>query len=165
MLSQENIDKLHMNGIYECEPVLNWLPSYKRDDPYWCKNWTFKVRQSKSGKYFMYDTYWSTGDDHPVELTDENFDKFKFLFDLDDIRFVHSCEDWLEYPEEDRWRAAIDSGGREYAKYVVKRGAKKVKERVIERMNRDINYLKQDLAHKERILEGIISGDIDYNIW
>ena len=163
MLSQENIDKLHMNGIYRCEPVLNWLPSYKRDTPYWCKNWTFKVQRSKSGKYFMYDTYWSTGDECPVELTDENFDKFEYLFDLDDIRYINNYKDWFEYPEKDRWEVPLNSGGINYPKYVVRRNAKKIKERVVERMQQDINYLKQDLAHKERVLEGIIDGSIDYS--
>jgi len=161
MLSQENINKLHMNGIYRCNPVLSWLPSYKRNNPYWCKNWTFRVREY-DGKYAMYDTYWATGDEYPVELTDENFDKFEFLFDLNDIRYVNSYEDWLEYPEEDRWRVPMDSGGSSYAKYVVRRGAKKVKERVVERIQRDIEYLKQDLAHKERVLAGILDGSIDY---
>lgn len=165
MLSQENIDKLNMNGLYHCDPVLSWLPSYKRDNPFWCKNWTFTPKKSRSGKYFMYDTYWVTGDNYPVELTDENFDRFEFMFDLGDIRFVNSYEDWLEYPDEDKWRVALDSGGIRYAKYVVRRGAKKIKERVVERMKRDINYLKQDLAHKERLLEGVISGEIDYGLW
>lgn len=164
MLSQENIDKLHMNGIYRCEPVLSWLPSYKRKDPYWCRNWTFKVREYK-GKYGMYDTYWSTGDDYPVELTDENFDKFEYLFDLDDVRYINSYENWLEYPDEDKWRVGLDSGGIRYPKYVVRRDAKKVKERVVERMQRDIEYLKYDLAQKERILAGIIDGSIDYNFY
>lgn len=161
MLSQENIDKLHIDGIYRCNPVLSWLPSYKRDDPYWCRNWTFKVRE-RNGKYFMYDTYW-TGDDYPVELTNENFDKFEYLFDLGDIRYVNSYENWIEYPEEDRWRIPLDSGGTNYAKYVVRRGVKKVKERVIERLKRDIDYLKYDLAHKERILAGILDGSIDWD--
>jgi len=164
VLSQENINKLHMNSIYRCEPVLSWLPSYKRDNPYWCKNWTFKVREYK-GKYSMYDTYWSTGDDYPVELTDENFDKFEYLFDLDDVRYINSYENWLEYPDEDKWRVALDSGGMSYPKYVVRRDAKKVKERVVERMQRDIEYLKSDLSQKERLLAGIIDGSIDYNFY
>ena len=109
----------------------------------------------------MYDTYWATGDDYPVELTDENFDKFEYLFDLNDIQYVNSYENWLEYPEEDRWRVPLDSGGTAYAKYVVRRGVKKVKERVIERIQRDINYLRNDLTNKERILNGIIDGSID----
>ena len=161
MLSQENINKLHMNGIYRCDPVLEWLPSYKRDNPYWCRNWTFKVIE-RNGKYFMYDTYW-TGDDYSVKLTNENFDKFEYLFDLNDIQYVNSYKNWLEYPEEDRWRVPLDSGGINYAKYVVRRGVKKVKERVVERMQRDIDYLKYDLAHKERILAGILDGSIDWN--
>ena len=165
MLSQENIEKLHMNGIYRCTPVLAWIPSYKRDNPYWCKNWTFRVKESKSGEFHMYDTYWSTGDEYPVELTDENFDKFEFLFNLDEIRYVNNYGDWCEYSVNDRWRVPLDSGGMEHAKYVVRRGAKKVKQCVIERMQREISYLKQDLSHKERILEGIISGDIDYNMY
>lgn len=164
MLSQSNIDKLHVNGIYKCEPVLNWLPSYKRDNPYWCRNWTFKVKEYK-GYYAMYDTYWSTGDDHPIELTDENFDKFEYLFDLDDVRYIHDYESWLEYPEEDRWIVPLDSGGTNHAKYIVRRGTKKVKERVIERMQRDIDYLKYELSQKERILEGIIDGSINWNIY
>ena len=165
MLSQANIDKLHMRGIYRCDPVLSWLPLYKRDAPYWCRNWTFKVGKSNSGKYWMMDTYWSTGDEYPVELTDENFDKFEFLFDLDDIRYINSYSDWIEYPDEDRWRVAVDSGGYDHAKYIVRKEAKKIKEKVIERMQHDIDYLKHDLANKERVLDGIIDGKIDYNLY
>ena len=164
MLSQENIDKLHMNGIYRCEPVLEWLPSYKRDTPYWCRNWTFKVKEYK-GKYAMYDTYWATGDDYPVELTDENFDKFEHLFDLTEVRFVNNYEDWLEYPDEDRWRVPLDSGGIDHPKYIVRCSAKKIKERVIERLQRDIDYLKQELEYKERILKGIINGTANWDLY
>lgn len=162
-LSQSNIDKLHLNGIYRCDPVLSWLPLYKRDTPYWCRNWTFKIR--KSNKYYMYDTYWSTGDEYPVELTDDNFDKFEYLFDLDDVRFIHDYTSWIEYPEEDRWYVALDSGGMNYPKYVVRKGAKKIKDRVVERMKREIDILKSELSSKERRLEGIISGEIDWNYY
>lgn len=161
MLSQSNIDKLHMKGIYQCEPVLSWLPSYKRDNPYWCKNWTFKVRL-RDGKYYMYDTYWSTGDEHPVELTDENFEQFHYLFDLDDIMYVNYSR-WIEYPPDDRWCVGLDSGGNTMKTYVVRKGAKKIKEKVIERLQREIDYLKSELASKERQLEGVISGEIDYD--
>ena len=111
----------------------------------------------------MYDTYWATGDDYPVELTDENFDKFEFLFDLDDIKYDNSYGSWLEYPEEDRWRVPLDSGGTNCSKYIVRKNAKKIKERVIERMKRDIDYIRQDLAYKEEILEKIINDEVDYN--
>lgn len=164
MLSHENLDKLHMNGIYRCDPVLSFLPSYKRDDPYWCRNWTFKVHRYKD-KYYMSDTYWSTGDDCSIELTDENYDKFEYLFDLDQVRFCNDYASWLEYPEEDRWCVGLDSGGMTMKKYVVRRGVNKVKERVIERMKREINFLKSELSSKERRLEGIINGELDYNYW
>ena len=163
MLSQENLDKLHMNGIYRCDPVLSWLPSYKRDDPYWCRNWTFKVRRYKD-KYYMSDTYWAM-DDYQIELTDENFDRFEYLFDIDQVRYVNDYSTWLEYPEEDRWCVGLDSGGMTMKKYVVRLGAKKIKERVIERMKREINFLKSELSSKERRLEGIINGELDYNYW
>ena len=116
MLSQENIDKLHMSGIYQCKPVLEWLPEYKRDRPYWCRNWTFRCYRG-GNKYYMYDTYWSTGDNYPIELTDDNFDKFEYLFDLDQIQYVNDYSRWIEYPEEDRWIAPLDSGGITYSKY------------------------------------------------
>ena len=163
MLSQENINNLHMNGIYRCDPVLKWLPSYKRDNPYWCRNWTFRVKE-RNGEYFMYDTYWSIYDDCPIKLTDENFDKFEYLFDLDDVRFI-DYNSWIEYPEEDRWSVGLDSSGMSHKKYIVRRDASKIKERVVDRMQRDINYLRQDLAYKERLLENIIDGSVDYNLY
>lgn len=161
MLSQENIDKLHMKGIYQCKPVLEWLPKYKRDRPYWCRNWTFKVSKYDD-KYYMTDTYWNTFD-NCIELTDENFDKFEYLFDLNEVQYVNEYSRWLEYPEEDRWIAPLDSGGMTHSKYVVRRGAKKVKERVIERLQHDIDCLKADLSHKERTLERVINNEIDWN--
>lgn len=160
MLSQENINQLHLNGIYRCEPVLSWLPSYKRDNPYWCKNWTFKVHRYKD-KYYMHDTYWSTGDEYPIELTDENFDKFEYLFDGDEIRRV-KYSDWIEYPEDDRWRVGLDSGGE---KYYIRKNSKKIKERVIERMKYDIDMMKTDLEYKEKILAKIIRGEITEYEW
>ena len=160
MLSQSNIDKLRLDGIYRCDPVLEWLPSYKRDMPYWCRNWAFKVRHLVSrdqDKYYMADTYWDSLDG-AIELTDENFDKFEYMFDLGEVKFVHDYTRWLEYPEEDRWHIGLDSGG---AKYVVRQGADKIKERVVERLQNEINSLKTELSHKERILERVLSGELD----
>lgn len=163
MLSQKNIDKLHMNGIYRCNPVLEWLPSYKRDNPYWCKNWTFKVYNS-GNKYYMYDTYWSTGDEHPIKLTDGNFDKFEFLFDLDDIRYIADYKNWLEYPDDCKWCVPLDSGGNTHPKYVVRRDASRIRERVIKRMQDEIDLLKQEVAFNEKILKDIIDGG-DISSW
>ena len=161
-LSEENINKLCMTGIYRCDPVLSWIASWRRDNPYHCTNWTFRVRKHDgSNKYYMYDTYWSTGDGLIVELTDENFDKFEYLFDLGDVRYVNTYTNWLEYPEEDRWMVPLDSGGISYTKFVVRRGANRVKEKVIERIQREIDDLKREIAYKERTLEDVINDEVD----
>jgi len=158
MLSQKNIDKLHTNGIYRCDPVLEWLPSYKRNNPYWSNNWTFRVSKYKD-KYYMRDTYWSTGGDS-VELTDDNFDSFEFLFDLNNVKYV-GYNDFIEYPEEDRWNVPLDSGGIGMAKYVVRRDTKKIKEKVVERLEYEINSLKSKLEWKERTLQRVLDDDVD----
>lgn len=163
-LSQKNIEKLRMNGIYRCDPVLEWLPSYKRDTPYWCKNWTFKPKKL-SDNYYMYDTYWSTGDSNPIKLTDENFDKFEFLFDLNDIRYVDYYSDWIEYPAEDKWCVPLNSGGIHYPRYIVRLGAKKIKDRVVERIKREIEHLKSELEYQEKTLQEIESGEITDYRW
>ena len=161
MLSNENIEKLHMNGIYRHEPVPEWLPSYRRNDPYHGKNWTFKVVKYED-KYYMHDTYWSTGDDHPIELTDENINEFEYLFENDEVRFMNDYAKWLEYDESDRWYCGLDSAGK---RFVVRRGASKIKELVVERLEREINTLKSDLASKQRILEGVRSGELNHNMY
>ena len=61
-LSQENIDKLCMTGVYRCDPVLSWIESWRRDTPYHCINWTFRIyNYPEYNKIYMRDTYWSGG--------------------------------------------------------------------------------------------------------
>ena len=148
MLSKENINKLHMNGIYECEPVKSWLPSYKWNEPYHCCNWTFRVKQYND-EYYMVDTYWSTGDGFKVKLTDENFEKFNFLFDFDEVDKI-TPPDFYDYDEEDRWHIALDSGGYAYSTYYfVRKGAKKNKDVLLERLNYELESLKRQIKYKE----------------
>lgn len=161
MLSQTNIDKLCMTGLYRCDPVLEWLPSYKRDNPYWCKNWTFRVRKNKDG-YYMHDTYWSTGDEHPIKLTDQNFDKFELIFDFNDVElFRGGYQKWITYGYNDRFRVAVDSGGLQYAKYFIRKGAKPIKAAVIERLEQEIALLESDLKYKQNTLRQVENGEID----
>ena len=163
MLSQHNIDIIKSHGpsaIYRCEPMLDMLPSYKRDDPYWCKNWTFRIWYRNNGTYWMYDTYYDGVDEYPIELTDDNFDKFEYLFDMDKIQFVNTYSRWIEYPETDRWYVGVRSAGREY---LVRQGAQKNRTMVIERLRRDIESMKREVARKERELEGVINWEIDWN--
>lgn len=156
-LSKKNIEKLCMSGIYSCMPVLSWIPSYKRDTPYHCINWTFKVMESK-GKYYMNDTYWSGYDGLRVELTDDNFDNFEFLFDLNEVSKV-SPPDFYDYDEADRWHVALDSGGYKYNKYYyVRKGAKKNKTILLERLNRELESLKREVEWKKEEIRKVEEG-------
>lgn len=104
MLSQSNIDKLILTGLYGHE-----VPLHKDqfDDQRWCRNWTFTVRVRDDGTACMVDTYFGN---RSIELTDENFDEFTFLFDFDKVTKV-SREIWQEYDDSKKFWAPTDSGG------------------------------------------------------
>ena len=112
----------------------------------------------------MIDTYWSSGDDHPIKLTDENFDLFEFWFDRDEVREISLYKDWLEYPEKDRFACALDSGGWSNPAYLVKKNAYKDKDKVVERIQNEIVSLRCQLFLKERDLQRVLedSVDLDY---
>ena len=159
MLSQENIDKLVPYGIYACDPILEILPEYKRKDPYWCMNWTFTWRKGSDDNFYMIDTYWST-DSYKIELTDENFNNFKLLFRQDEVeKMPEGTLD--ECNSEDRWRVAIDSGGWSYPKFFIRKGAKKIKKLVIERIKSEIRLLEMQLEYKKTTLERVINDEVD----
>lgn len=156
-LSEENVNKLCMTGIYQCDPVLSWLEPWRKDDPYHCINWTFRVKKHDGlNKYYMYDTYWATGDGLRVELTDENFDKFELLFDMNDVRKV-SPPDFYDYNEEDRWHVALDSGGYYYSKhYYVRKDAKKNKNIQLKRLSQELETLKSQVRRKEEEIAKVL---------
>lgn len=157
-LSQENIDKLCMTGIYHCDPVPSWIESWRRDNPYHCINWTFKVHKYSDGTYAMWDTYWSGVNGLHKQLTDENFDKFELLFDLNDVRKI-SKEDYYDYNEEDRWHIALDSGGYQFSKYYfVRKDAKKNKDIQLERLYRELESLKRRVKLQEEEIERVIKS-------
>lgn len=159
-LSQENIDKLCMTGIYKCEPVLSWIESWRRDNPYHCINWTFKIyNYPEYNKIYMRDTYWSGGSGLSVELTDDNFDKFEFIFDMNEVHKVNP-PDFYDYNEEDRWHVALDSGGYQYSRhYYVRKGAKKNKKVLLERLNLELNSLKRQVEWKEEEIAKVLAED------
>lgn len=83
MLSKSNVEKLVMTGLYKHEPDRRYRGSLYWDNMYHCFNWTFKVRHNKKDdKWYMVDTYFG---DKYIELTDENFDEFEFLFDFEKV--------------------------------------------------------------------------------
>ena len=158
MLSQENIYKLCFTGIYKSSPeALNYTGSY----PWHCRNWTFRVqRDGYSDGYVMVDTYWSTSP-NCISLTDENFDKFKFLFDLNDVEeYKGSHID--DYANEDCWKVVpMDSGGIRFPKKFIKKGSKPVKEKVVARLNDEMRDLERRLNWKREDLRKVLDGEVD----
>jgi hypothetical protein len=120
MLSQSNIDKLVLTGLYGHEPRKS---RGQGDDPLWCTNWTFTV-SGNNGTYHMRDTYWSSGDFLSFELTDENFNEFTFLFDFAKVTKT-SRDIWQEYDESNKFWVPTDSGGMYCGgSYFILKGAK-----------------------------------------
>ena len=108
MLSQENLDKIVWTGLYKHEPR---KPKYQGDNVYHCTNWTFRPVRYGDGTIFMRDTYWgSSSDGKCIDLTDDNFAEFQFVFDFEKVKNV-SQDIWNEYEDEDKYTAAHDSGG------------------------------------------------------
>lgn len=138
-LSQENINKLCMTGLYQ---------NGQREH---CRNHTYKIIENKTG-YYAVDTYF---DDYKIELTDDNIYDFKFIFDFNKVRNVEK-EEYFKYDEENRFVIAVDSGGWSYPKYYVNKDSNPSKEKCITIINdtieyhkRQIEWLKQDLKKLE----------------
>ena len=166
MLSQENINKLNFNGLYKCEPMVDKLPSYKRNTPYWCINWTFQPCVHKNAKgevtYYMRDTYWgSSNQSSTIELDDKNFDKFELIFDYRDVAPFSDGVRFDDYSEDDKWLVAVDSGGIQHPKRFIRKDAVPDKEKIIERIKDDIEGLEYRLNNKKRDLEGVLAGTVD----
>ena len=157
-LSKENISKLCMTGVYRCDPVASGLgKNESREYLYWGCNWVFKVRKYKDD-YMMVDTYWGS-DSKSFVLTDENFDKFEFLFDMNDVKKV-SQADFYDYNEDDRWFVAMDSGGWQFSKgYYVKKDATKNKEQLLSRLSEELLSLKRQAEYVEREIARIKEED------
>ena len=108
MLSRKNYNKLNEYGLYKRPPTDKDRERYH--DVYWCKNWTFRCNKHKDGTAVMVDTYWGDGDGGGREVTDENIDEFKFIFDFRDVEKIRpGVAD--EYREEDVYHVSTDSGG------------------------------------------------------
>jgi len=127
-----NINKINTNGLYKSEPfnVFGY-------NPYWCKNWIFKVKE-KNGSLYMVDTYFN---DTCIEVTDDNVNNFELLFDFDDVKEI-TLQEYEKYNDEDRFMAAIGSGGWKFStKYFVKKDAEYSKDKLIEILEYEIRGL------------------------
>lgn len=156
LLSLELKSQINFNGIYVCDPVTNWLPSYKRNDPYHCINWTFRAEERGEDVY-MVDTYWAT-DAFRVKLTDENFSMFKLLYDRNEVTQI-SLSEVPDYDDEDIFHVALDSGGYQYSKYYFKKiGAKKNKEKVLDRLYSELKGVESRAEYLKRKISEIEPG-------
>ena len=156
MLSKENSERIILTGLYKCEPN----EKYCNGDTDWCRNWTFRPQYRKqTDKWYMIDTYFQKS----IELTDENFCEFELIFDFREVdEYRGKKEAIYDYDENDYFIESVDSGGRLFPKMFIKKGASKKKNRVLERMNNEINTLKRQLDWKIMYYNKIQSGEIKY---
>lgn len=162
MLSEENVKKLVISGLYKHEPDKRYRGSLYWDDMYHCFNWTFRVRHNEStDDWYMVDTYF---DEKSIELTDENFDEFEFVFDFNEVQ-KHSGKNIYEYDENDWWHVAIDSGGMSCGgKYFVRKGATKIKNKVLNRIKEEISSLEINLEYQKNLYQRVLNDEcnLDY---
>ena len=161
MLSKENVEKIVKTGLYKHKPDKRYRSSLYWDDMYHCFNWTFKVKHNENKDiWYMVDTYFN---DKYIELTDENFDEFEFLFDFNEVD-RHSGQHIWEYDEDDYWHVAVDSGGMYCGgKYFVKKGATKSKEKVLERIESEIRSLERQIESKKADYQRVQNDEVNIN--
>ena len=153
MLSQKNIDKIHQNGLYRHKPEAKWRGKLYNDNLYWCCNGTFRPVE-RNGVWYMRDTYWSSGNCVCVELTDENFDGFEFIFDFDDVTDLGSSGRVVEeYDRKDWFLAPIDSGGINFKHYFLRKGAKPSFHRKKESLLEEVASARRHLEFLEHQVE------------
>lgn len=152
-LSKSNFDKLDLDFLYKAIP--SDFNKGNMGDPYWCKNWTFKVeKDEKSGKAWMCDTYFR---DSFIEVTDDNIDKFEIVFDFREVKQIRDSE-YDEYDEKDVYRVATNSGGYSCGGlYWINKDCKKSIDLIIEKKKYEIRSLERNLAWAKDDLEKLIT--------
>ena len=154
MLSKNNFNAIVKDGVYKASVHKTWLPNYKRETPYHCTNWIFRPRIYEDS-IMMVDTYWSTGDGLSIELTDDNFKEFEFLFSMQDVTRVSDIDFW-DYDECNRWHVALDSGGWTYNRhYYVRKGAEKNREYLLDRLESELTSLEHQIERKKAEIERV----------
>jgi hypothetical protein len=160
MLSNENIKKLKMDGVYKCQPNAKYRSEWHKDNLYHCCNWTFEIIKNREGEYYMRDTYWSSGDSFHIQLTDENIGQFDLIFEWDNVKKISSDEIDLY---DKYYRVAVDSAGISYPKYYVDANATKNKRLILEDINKQIKNLTWKIESLQGQKERIENGSYDLN--
>lgn len=158
-LSQKNIDKLILTGLYKAKPNVKYRGRLYEDNLYHCFNWTFKLKYYESkDTYYMVDTYFN---DKSIELTNDNIGEFTLIFDFNDVK-PHSGNNIYDYDESDYYHVAIDSGGMYCGgKYFIKNDAIKNKQKVLDRLKSEIDNAKWKLELLEKDYVGVKNETVD----
>lgn len=167
MISKKNAEQINFFGIYRSDPMPEILSAYLRNNPYHCRNWTFRPVKSEDPEtgilcVKMVDTYFGNS---AIELTDANFNRFELLFDMREYwdAGTHRPDD---YDPKDYIRAAVGSGGISNAHYFIRKNAKRSREAMIRKCCREISdhYRSLDLnkADLQRLTSDSCSGNWGY---
>lgn len=153
-LSRENYDKLDKNFLYKKEPIIdNSFYVGTTSGTYHCKNWTFRVAKYDDGRAYMRDTYFN---DNGIEITDENINDYKFVFDFREVKQLRDSEA-NEYNEDNLYHVATDSGGYSCGGcYWVNKNIEKSKDLQIAKKQREIESIKNNLEWAERDLKRLL---------
>ena len=158
MLSEENKQKLVLTGLYSHKPDINMRSTLYVNDLFWCFNWTFKIYRRNDIYYFV-DTYFN---DKYYEITNENIDEFKLIFDFNDVERISESEA-TKYDDEDVFHVAVDSGGMYCGgKWFIKKGAKKSKKKVIALLEEEIRSAKLQLMKYNTELLNTMADNENY---
>lgn len=153
-LTKENKERILENGVYKW---LGHIPQPGYISGYHCKNWIFIPRFLEDGRVLMLDTYFKSSNYHKIEITDENFDKFEFVFDKTKVSQIgYDTAD--RYRPEDLYRnIAMDSGGYSCSSCIwVDRDTPYDIDRQIAQMKREVESAKSNLKWREQDLEKLL---------
>ena len=151
MLSEENRKKIIENGLYKNDKLKSEaIPSSM--GLYHCRNYTFYPHFYED-KIFMYDSYFNDWDSH-IEVTDENFSDWEFIFDRTQVIQISYSES-LEYDEKDLYcNVATNSGGYSCSSCIwINKNAEKNIDKQIEQAKYRVNSAKHQLEWEEKELE------------
>ena len=150
-LSKENYNKIMSDGIYEADYKDFIGQQYY---PFHCKNWTF-IPNFCGNEIMMIDTYFNNSG---YELTDDNFDKFKFVVLKKDIVRVQR-DKYETFADDDKFCLALDSSGLSCEnQYWGKIGSKPSKERLLGQLREHLKSAKRKVEALETDIKEIEQG-------
>ena len=148
-----------VGGLYQLEPISN------NPNDNWCKLNLLLAGKDERGLVF-YDIYWA--DWHTNYSFEQVKDRITFAFDLNGSKEVNRSE-FSQYKEEDKF--FIPQGGQDES-YLIRGGAEKSREIIIEIMESkiedrktEIKSLQRNIVWRKEVLKEIKDGGDINNIF